>query len=143
MNTPLTLTTSIFIKASVDKVWEALTNPDLIKIYFFGTECITDWQKGSPIVFRGVWDNQPYEDKGIIREIEINKCIVYSYWSSFAGTPDTPENYAEIKYELAEDTSGTTLTIHQNGFQTEGARDHSLNNWGYILDGIKKLMESV
>ena len=41
----LTLTKSIKINASTATVWEALTNPELIKQYFFGTECISDWKK--------------------------------------------------------------------------------------------------
>lgn len=50
----ITLTKSIRIIASTAKVWEALTNPERIKQYFFGTECINDWKKGSPILYKGV-----------------------------------------------------------------------------------------
>ena len=44
---------AITINAPASKVWDALTNPDLIKQYLFGTEVTTDWQVGSPITYRG------------------------------------------------------------------------------------------
>lgn len=81
----LTLKKSININSSITKVWEALTNPELIKKYFFGTECVTDWKKGSPILYKGVWEGKPYEDKGNILDIEKEKFILYNYWSSFFG----------------------------------------------------------
>ena len=43
---------SISIDASVDRVWNALTNPDIIKQYMFGAKVISDWNEGSPIVWR-------------------------------------------------------------------------------------------
>ena len=53
---------TITINASTSKVWDALTKPELIKQYLFGTEVATDWQVGSPIRYRGVWEGKTYED---------------------------------------------------------------------------------
>ena len=137
----LTLTKSINIKASKAKIWNALTNSELIKIYFFGTECISEWKKGSPILYKGSWEGKPYEDKGNILDIETEKFIHYNYWSSFSGTEDKLENYSEIKYELTADNTETIFTIIQSGFKTQETLDHSDKNWGYIMDGLKKLCE--
>ena len=57
---------AITINAPASKVWDALTKPDLIKQYLFGTEVTTDWQAGSPITYRGTWEGKTYEDKGKI-----------------------------------------------------------------------------
>ena len=137
----LTLNKSVSINASVSKVWDALTNRELIKIYFFGTYCISDWKKGSPIVYRGIWDGKPYEDKGNIIDIEPEKFIFYNYWSSMSGTDDIPENYAEIRYELSANNNQTTFTVIQYNIKTQEALDHSATNWGYIMDGLKKMLE--
>jgi uncharacterized protein YndB with AHSA1/START domain len=37
MKGTFTATASIHIKAETEKVWDALTNPKLIKLYLFGT----------------------------------------------------------------------------------------------------------
>ena len=141
MEQNLTLSKSVGIHAPTSKVWEALTNPELIKVYFFGTTCITDWKKGSSILYKGKWEGKPYEDKGNILDIENEKFILYNYWSSFSGTEDIPENYAEIKYELTPDKDGTLLTVTQRGFKTEEALRHSESNWVHVLDGVRQLVE--
>ncbi len=41
------------IKAPAVKVWAALTRPELVKDWLFGTEVLTDWKAGSSIVYRG------------------------------------------------------------------------------------------
>jgi uncharacterized protein YndB with AHSA1/START domain len=59
----LTLNKSITINAPRQTVWDAITKPELIKKYFFGTNTVTTWKVGTPIFFRGEWEGKPYEDK--------------------------------------------------------------------------------
>ena len=54
---------SVKIKAPVNRVWNALINPALIKQYMFGTEVLSDWKNGSTIIWKGVWKEKAYEDK--------------------------------------------------------------------------------
>ena len=58
------------ISAAPDRVWSALVDPEQIKQYMFGSQVVTDWQPGSPIVWKGVYDGKPYEDKGEVLEID-------------------------------------------------------------------------
>lgn len=141
MNQELIAEKSITIHAPIDKVWEALTSPALIKQYFFGTEAVSDWKVGSSIIFRGTWEGKPYEDKGTILAFEKAKYLKYNYWSCFSGTADTPENYANIIYSLAVNKDGTVLTITQDHCLSEESRDHSVKNWGTVLGNLKKLLE--
>ncbi len=129
-----------FINATVEKVWDALTNPAIVKQYFFGTTLITDWKVGSTIVFQGEWDGNSYEDKGIIQSYVANQRVVYSYLSSWSGLEDAPENYLTITYEVNEENGGTALTITQTNFDEEKAK-HSEESWASIMEGMKKLVE--
>ncbi len=72
----------MIINASSSRVWEALTDPKLIKQYLFGTEVSTDWKVGSPITYRGVWNGREYEDKG--RIIKTRKA---GSWFPLSGVP--------------------------------------------------------
>ena len=132
---------TITIDAPTEKVWEALTKPELIKQYLFGTQVTTDWQVGSPITYKGVWEGKAYEDKGVVLQIEPRKSLVSSFWSSLAGLPDVPENYKTVHYELAAEGQGTSLTITQDNNDSQVEADHSEQNWKMVLDGIKKLIE--
>ncbi|MBL7862370.1 MAG: SRPBCC domain-containing protein [Cyclobacteriaceae bacterium] len=136
-----TASKSIHLTVPAARVWAALTTAALIKEYLFGTEMITDWKQGSPIIFRGEWEGKPYQDKGIIMETVPNKIFRYSYWSSFSGTEDKPENYAVVTYHLFPDQKGTLLSITQDGIASAEAQQHSESNWESILNTLKKLVE--
>lgn len=141
MNKELKLSVSIDINASIEKVWFALTDKEMIRQYFWGTETNTDWKKGSLISFTGTWEGTTYVDKGIILEIEKKKIFKHSYWSSFWGTDYNPEDLSIITYELSTNGLQTTLSVTQEGFQDEQSREHSVGNWKGILDNIKNLVE--
>ena len=142
MKTNNILKQSIEINAGISKVWEALTTPEWIKKYLFGTETISGWKIGSPIIFQGEWEGQKYRDKGTILKFEINKIFQYNYWSNFSGLDDIPENYTRITFELSEKNNITLLTLTQDHFVSQIQYDHSAKNWDMILKTIKKLMES-
>ena len=92
MNHNLIVSKSVDINAEPSTVWNALTNPDIIKEYLFGTETITDWKVGSEIIFQGEYKGHKYKDRGVVRENSLNKLLSYSYWSGFSGLEDKPEN---------------------------------------------------
>ena len=132
---------SIIINVPTEKVWEALTTPEMIRQYLFGTQVTTDWQVGSSITYRGEWQGKAYEDKGKILQVEPQKLLVSTYWSSLSGLADIPENYNTVRYELSAEGSRTQLTIIQDNNATQEDASHSEQNWKMVLDGIKNLLE--
>ena len=142
MKSDITGRAGISINAPSSKVWEALTTPEIIKKYFFGTDAISDWKAGSPLIFRGEWEGKQYEDKGTILEVVPEKLFKYSYWSSMSGIEDKPENYVTITYGLTPNGSGTKLNITQENIPDEKTKEHSEQNWNMVLGGLKKLLES-
>lgn len=142
MKTVIIAKASTQIHAPLSKVWEALTNPAIIKQYFFGTNTHTDWKVGSPITFTGEWQGKTYEDKGKVLEFIPNEKISYTYWSSMSGMEDKPENYVIVNYFVADSGSGkTTVTITQENIPDEKMREHSEENWKTVLRSMKDLLE--
>jgi uncharacterized protein YndB with AHSA1/START domain len=142
MSAKLNLTVSVTIQAPKSKVWEAVTNPEMIKKYLFGTETRSDWKVGSPITFSGVWDGKAYEDKGTILEIEKEKILKYNYWSNFSGEKDEPANYSNITYTLSSGENGSTIfTLTQDNIKSQESKDHSEKNWTMVLNTMKDLLE--
>ena len=78
MQRELTAKATITISAPVERVWDALVNPSIIKQYMFGTEVASDWEEGSPIVWKGEWQGKKYEDKGTILKLKQQRMISYS-----------------------------------------------------------------
>jgi uncharacterized protein YndB with AHSA1/START domain len=141
MNNAFIARATITVDAPASRVWDALTQPNLIKQYLFGTQVTTDWRVGSPITYQGTWEGKAYEDKGRVLEMERNKLLVSNYWSSMSGLPDTPENYKTVRYELSAEGDGTRLSITQDNNASREEARHSERNWKMVLEGLKKLLE--
>ena len=141
MNRKFTATATTTIDAPVSKVWHALVTPEIIKQYLFDTDVISDWNVGSPIIYRGEWEGKPFEDKGKILEIEPEKTLKSTHWSPLSGVPDTPENYHTVTYTLTGQAESTEVTITQDNNASEEEKAHSEKNWQTVLEGMKKLLE--
>lgn len=132
---------TIFIKAPITKVWDALVDPTMIKQFMFGAEVISDWTEGSPIIWKGIWKDKPYEDKGVILQFQPPHLLQYTHYSPLSGQPETLENYHTLTYELADQDGGTELSLSQDGNKTEEEKKHSEQMWESMLQGIQKLLE--
>ena len=132
---------SITINAPSINVWNALVNPKAIKQYMFGTNVVSDWKEGSPIVWKGEWQGKSYEDKGVILQFKPGRTIQYSHFSPLSGLSDKPENYHTVTIELSNEGTQTRVSLSQDNNPTEQAREHSEKNWGMMLTALKKFLE--
>ncbi len=79
MSEKLVVKKSVKLNADISKVWEALTNPEITKKYFFNCEAISDWQVGSPIIFKFISDGKEIVPvKGVITAIEPNRMLEHT-----------------------------------------------------------------
>ena len=134
-------TASVCVKASLDKVWKALTDGEIIKQYMFGTNISSEWKQGSPIIWRGTWQGKIYEDKGVILKLEPNRLIEYTHFSPLSGKPDLSENYHKITIKLSDKGKETRIDLSQDNNESEETQKHSENNWKKMLESLKKLLE--
>ncbi len=141
MENSLTATASTKINVPISKVWQALTDPAIIKQYLFGTDTVTDWKKGSDIRYRGVWQGKPYEDKGKIIEIVPEKKLHTTYLSGNSGKEDKPENYNNVIYTLESEYGRTIITITQDNVKDAKEQEHAAQNWNTVLENMKKVLE--
>jgi uncharacterized protein YndB with AHSA1/START domain len=141
MDNNLIAKASIGINAPRDRVWDALVNPEVIRQYMFGTNVVSDWCEGCPIMWRGEWQGKSYEDKGVILEVRPGRMIRYTHFSPLSGLEDRPENYHSVTIEIAEEGNLSTVSLAQDNNATEEARAHSEKNWGMMLGALKKLLE--
>jgi len=130
------------IDAPPRQVWAALTDPEQIKKYMFGSQVETDWRPGSPIIWKGEYEGKQYEDKGEIVEFEPERRLKVTHFSPLSGQEDVPENYHTLVYELEEHGAKTRVSLSQDKNATEEAAEHSRANWEQMLSGLKQVVES-
>jgi uncharacterized protein YndB with AHSA1/START domain len=139
-----TATATLTIAATPGVVWQTLTDPEKIKQFMFGSEVTSDWQKGSPITYRGVWNGQTFEDKGTILDVEPAKLLRTDYWSRAFGPAEKPENHRFVSYKLepVDEGQGTQLTVTQENCASADEVNHSQQTWLQMLNGLKMLAEA-
>ena len=135
-------TAEIEIDAPADEVWSALTDPEQIEQYMFGSRVVTDWKPGSPIVWRGEYAGKAFEDKGEIVEIAPQRRLKLTHFSALSGEEDIPENYHTLLYELDEQEERTRVSLSQDNNSSEEAAEHSRENWEKMLQSLKQVVEA-
>jgi len=146
--TAITASASVVVDAPRQRVWEALTDPELVSQYFMGAEVVTDWQVGHPITFTGTWKDKPFQDKGEILSFEPQEEMSYSHWSPLSGAADVPDNYHVVRITLDDTDDGTRVTLEQSNLNGEisdadlESRGDYEKNWQGTLEGLKKVAEA-
>jgi uncharacterized protein YndB with AHSA1/START domain len=149
MKEPLFIKNAITINAPASKVWDALVNPLQTKKYMFGCEAVSDWKKGSELLWRGQYEGKEMIFvKGKIVEIVPGKTLVYTAIDPHSPLEDKPENYLTVTYDLKANGNQTTFTVTQGDYSRVGDGERrykeSYNNgegWNPLLVQIKLLVE--
>jgi uncharacterized protein YndB with AHSA1/START domain len=134
-------TADTVISASPAQVWNALTDPEQIKKYMFGTDVETDWRQGSPITWKGEYEGKAYEDKGEIVEVVPERRLKVTHFSPLSGQDDVPENYHTLTYEIEALEGETHVSLSQDNNANAEAAEHSKGNWEMMLAGLKEVVE--
>jgi uncharacterized protein YndB with AHSA1/START domain len=136
---------TININAPPSAVWQALTNPELVKEWRSPDKTSTvtsEWKVGGPILFEGTWDRRKYLDRGTILQLDPEKTFQYRIWSKLSRLPDTSDNYTVVGFELTPNANGTTLTLTHTNFQSYEIYGHANFYWVTALDRLRKLLEN-
>ena len=135
------VTRTTTIDAPIDEVWKSLTTPDLIKQWFFGVDTESDWTVGSSIVHTGEYQGKPYVDRGEIVRIEPPTLLEHSHWSDVSGTPDRPDEYQIVTWELSERSGGTELRVTERNLPSAEAAATSEQGWEAALAKLRETLE--
>ncbi|MFT4541426.1 MAG: hypothetical protein ACI841_000264 [Planctomycetota bacterium] len=130
---------TIEIQADPATVWNALTNPEETKKYFFGCEAISDWNIGSTLDYQFEFNGRKGTAvTGEIRAIEPAKFMEVTCRGVEAGV-EGDETVAT--YTLTPTEGGTQLAVTQGEFTDQGKYDQTSSGWDLVLGGLKTLVE--
>lgn len=141
MKSNITANASISIAVPPKKIWEAITDPKIIRQWFFGTNASSDWEVGSLVKFSGEYQGKKYEDKGTVLKNIPGKLLQYNFWSSMSGIEDKPENYVIVTYEIILGKLETTLTVTEENLPDDDMKIHSEETWNKVFHNMKEVLE--
>jgi len=142
-NTSDTIIQEIRIKASAERVFEALTSPDQ-RVKWWGAEgrfqtthMESDPRPGGKWMMRGVgMGGKPFTVAGTYRDIEPPRLLVFTW------LPDWQENAPEtlVRLDLEERDGVTTVRLTHSGLVTETSRA-SHRGWPQVLAWLQAYVE--
>jgi len=142
---PQTISKSIRLNASLNVVWEALTQPELMKSWMSDSEIeiVTTWEVGSPIIINVQAESYKtaFTNTGIILQFLKDRVLEYSYLSSLSRLPDQAENYTLIRFTLQPEEDHTLLELNLSNFPTESHYKHIEFYWTITLEVLKRFAE--
>jgi uncharacterized protein YndB with AHSA1/START domain/DNA-binding transcriptional ArsR family regulator len=129
----------IYIKTTQERLWEAITDPDMRAKYSFGVSARSDWNPGSS--YEAVHSGAGVTiAEGENLEVDPPRRLVQSFnalWSDEVKAEGTSRVTWEI--EPVEDSCRLVVTHDE---LREGASDELYGGWPMILSGLKTLLET-
>ncbi len=133
----------IYIKTTPERLWEAITNPEMRKKYSFGIMVQTDWKKGSSYTgMAGASTVSPSMPilEGENLEVSPPRRLVQSFralWSDAVKSEGT----SRVTWEIEPVGDSCKLTVTHDQLR-EGANEELYGGWPQILSGLKTLLET-
>ena len=138
----LDITRSIDISAPVDKVWRAITEPELIA-QWFGDTAEFDATPGAPGAFG--WRDHGGAFRIVVEQVDKPKTLVYR-WAREFGVDPVPGNSTLVRFDLTEIDGGTRLDLLETGFEEladpRSAHDGNVQGWLAELGELVEFVES-
>jgi uncharacterized protein YndB with AHSA1/START domain len=129
----------IYIKTTPERLWEAITSPEMRRKYSFGIGLVTDWKKGSPYEGTSPMSPTPILE-GENLEVDPPRRLVQSFralWSDDVKREGT----SRVTWEIEPVRDSCRLTVTHDQLR-EGANDEIYGGWPMILSGLKTLLET-
>ena len=127
----------VYIRATAEDVWRALTESEFTRQYYYGNDVVSDWKPGSELVYRDPKDGSEPIRCHIV-ETDPPRRLVHTF--SFPETGDPPSRVTWT-IEPRGEASLLVLTHHEFAGETPTYRSVA-HGWVPILSGLKTLLET-
>jgi uncharacterized protein YndB with AHSA1/START domain/DNA-binding transcriptional ArsR family regulator len=141
--TPMTATSAppkhvyeVYIQAPAERVWQAITDPEITRQYYYGSTVESDWKPGSPLIYRNPDGSEAIQCE--IVEADPPHRLVHTFF--FPGTHESP---SRVTWTIEERGAATLLSLVHDEFDGETSTYRSVaHGWVPILSGLKTLLET-
>lgn len=136
----LSLTVETRVRTRIQEAWNLLVDPARLGTLYWGSTVESDFAPGRPIIWKGTWEGNPFEDRGTILQVTPPTLLRYSHWAPSSG-PDVPENRSILTWRLAAEGDSVHVTFTHENIATQAMKEHSEPMWIQLLARMKELLE--
>jgi uncharacterized protein YndB with AHSA1/START domain len=133
----------VFIKATPEQIWDAITKPEFTGRYFHGSLVDSTFEPGAPYNSWSPDRSQLWVD-GVVEEADPPRKLVHTWRALY--NPDTAdEEPSRVTWEIEPGDGGVSklIVVHD---RLEGAPKTAASvsgaGWMHVLSGLKTLLET-
>ena len=128
-----------FIRATPEKVWEAITSSDLTEKYWFGYRVSAEGKPGDRITAMSPAGQKAHDDP--ILESDPPRRLGYGWKPLYNDVPN--DRASRVTFELKSIKGQTRLTVTHDDFD-EGSRIFEMisSGWPAVLSSLKSFLET-
>jgi len=129
----------IYIKTTPERLWEAITNPEMRRKYNFGAGVESDWTPGSryqgvsPLAPAAIWEGENLEVDPPRRLVQSFRAL----WSEDVKREGT----SRVTWEIEPVGDSCRLTVTHDQLR-EDANAELYGGWMMVISGLKTLLET-
>jgi uncharacterized protein YndB with AHSA1/START domain len=129
----------IYIKTTPERLWEAITDPELRQKYSFGVGARSDWTPGSR--YEAVHEGAGIAiAEGENLEVDPPRRLVQSFTALWSDDVKS-EGVSRVTWEIEPVEDSCRLVVTHDELR-DGANDELFGGWPMILSGLKTLLET-
>jgi uncharacterized protein YndB with AHSA1/START domain len=133
---------SIFIRATAEQVWDAITKPEFTQKYFYGSRIESSFEPGEPYEGFSGDRSEKLVDGEVLEASPPSKLV--TTWRALYDPETAKEPHSRVSWEIEPAGEGIVqLTVVHDGL--EAAPKTAANvagGWSYVLSGLKTVLET-
>ena len=129
-----------YIRTTPQMLWDHLTKPEFIRVYWHGVSAESDWKPGSP--WKLTFSDGRIADTGEVVEADRPHRLVIKWRNEFR--PELKaEGYSRATFELARIEDMVKLTVTHEIDRTGSKFIEAVSGgWPIVLSSLKSLIET-
>ena len=133
---------SVFIRATPEQVWDAITKPEFTSKYFYGSVVDSTFEPGASY---NSWsgDRSRQLVEGEVLEADRPRILRHS-WRALYDPETAAEQHSRVTWEIEPQDGGVTkLTVVHDELEAAPKTAASVaGGWMFVLSGLKTLLET-
>ena len=132
----------VFIRATPEQVWDAITRPEFTAQYFFGSRVDTTGEPGASIRHYAPNGTTLWGDDSILESVPPRRLV--HTWRALYDAELAAEPSSRVTWEIEPQPGGVTkLTVIHDELQGSPKTAQSVaGGWMFVISGLKTLLET-
>jgi uncharacterized protein YndB with AHSA1/START domain len=133
---------SVFVRATPEQMWDAITKPEFTQKYFYGSVIDSTYEPGASYTGWAADRSQQFVDGEVLEATRPTKLV--TTWRATYSEELAAEPYSRVTWEIEPAGEGVTklTVVHDRLEDAPKTAENVAGGWSFVLSGLKTLLET-